>query len=95
MEEKQKYEEKRNNQKQNVLLILGVLAIIGIFGGLTYAFFNYTRTGTANNIRTGMIYFNTEEGNALTLTNVFPMTSTEARPTISFCLSEAFFFRRP
>ena len=46
-----------NNQKQNVLLVLGILAIIGVFGGLTYAFFNYTRTGSVNTLKTGRISF--------------------------------------
>ena len=53
------------------------ILLIALVGG-TYAFFNYTRTGAANTIRTGRIYFNTTQGEELTLTNVFPMKSSEA-----------------
>jgi hypothetical protein len=64
------------HRKQAV--ILSTLGVVMILFGVTYSFFNYTRTGSANNLRTGRIYFNTTHGDALNLTNVFPMTATEA-----------------
>ena len=64
--------------KQIRLSVIGfAILLIGLVG-VTYAFFNYTRTGAANNIRTGRIYFNTTSGDTLNLTNVFPMDSSEA-----------------
>ncbi len=59
-------------------LVIGAFALVMLLGGVTYAFFNYTRTGTANTIRTGRISFNTSQSNTLNLTNVFPMSSTQA-----------------
>ena len=54
------------------------LGLMLILVGITYSFFNYTRTGAINNLGTGRIYFNTEQSNTLSVTNLFPMTSTEA-----------------
>ena len=66
-----------NNKKQNLLLVLGILAIIGIFRGITYAFFNYTRTGSTNLLKTGRISFTTNQTNTINLTNVFPISSDQ------------------
>ena len=69
-----------NSSKQVLLTVIGVAILVIAVVGVTFAFFNYTRTGTANTIRTGRIYFNSVQPNngEITLTNVFPMTSTEA-----------------
>ena len=64
--------------KKQMYLVIGAFALVMLLGGVTYAFFNYTRTGTANTIRTGKISFNTSQSNTLNLTNVFPMSSTQA-----------------
>ena len=63
--------------KRQMFIIVGVFALILFLGTTTYAFFNYTRTGVANTIRTGRISFNTSQSNTLNLTNVFPMSSTD------------------
>ncbi len=65
------------NKKANVLMILGLFVLIGMIGGLTVAFFNYTRTGSANTITTGGVYFNTGQTNTINLTNVFPIASAD------------------
>ena len=66
------------DQKHAKLSIIGsAILLIGLVG-VSLAFFNYTKTGTANNLGTGRIYFNAEQGLALNLSNVFPMTSSEA-----------------
>ena len=62
--------------KYGFIIVSSILIVILI--GVTYAFFNYTRTGAANNVRVGNIYFSSNEGNAITLTNMFPMTQLEA-----------------
>ena len=73
-------EAKRSNKKQNLLLVLGLIAFIGLVGGVTYAFFNYTRTGAGNTIRVGRISFVTRQTKTISLTNLFPIdpTDTEA-----------------
>ena len=63
---------------QKYTLILCVIGLLLMLTGITYSFFNYTKTGAVNNVRTGNLYFSSTEGNALSLTNMFPMTSTEA-----------------
>ena len=67
--------------KKNLLLLLLVVGCIAIVGGVTYAFFNYSKTSTTNSeLVTGDIYFNfTNESNGITLTNAFPETVEEAR----------------
>ncbi len=66
------------NNKKQMLMIIGIFALILVLTAGTYAFFNYTRTGAINNLGTGRIYFNSTQGNTLNITNVFPMTSSEA-----------------
>ena len=62
-----------NNEikKQNILLILEIFVLVGMVGAVTYAFFNYTRTGDANTLRLGDITFNTSERGRINLSNAF------------------------
>ena len=64
--------------KKHMFLVIGAFAFVMFFGTVPYAFFNYTRTGSANTIRTGRIYFNTTQSGTLNITNLFPMSSTDA-----------------
>ena len=59
--------------KKQIYIAIGAFALVLLLGGATYAFFNYTRTGSANVIKTGRIYFNSEQGTAINLTNMFPI----------------------
>ena len=59
-------------------MIMSSVGLMLLTVGITYSFFNYTRTGEENSLRTGRIYFNTTEGVAINMTNVFPLTSEEA-----------------
>ena len=69
---------KENPQNKKVMLsIIGVAILVVLLVGITYAFFNYTRTGTQNIIKTGRIYFNSEQGTAMNLDNLFPIDTTE------------------
>ena len=70
-------EVKRSNKKQNLLLVLGLIAFIGLVGGVTYAFFNYTRTGAGNTIRVGRIAFISRQTETINLSNLFPIDPTE------------------
>ena len=67
--------------KKNLLLLLLVVGCIAIVGGVTYAFFNYSKTSTTSSeLVTGEVYFNFDnESNGITLTNAFPETVEEAR----------------
>ena len=73
MEEKNKIK-----QKQMVLMFIGIMILLVSITGITFAFFNYTKTGGANVIKTGNIEFNMTQGKTISLQNVFPITSTEA-----------------
>ena len=68
--------------KKQMYLVIGAFALVMLLGGVTYAFFNYTRTGTANTIRVGRIAFNTSQASgqdgAINLSNAFPITRTMA-----------------
>ena len=67
-----KKNEKRS--KRIVLSIIGIALVVGLTFGVTYAFFNYTRTGSNNVIETGTVLFDYEEGAALQLSNQFPIS---------------------
>ena len=71
-------DEQQKKNKKILLTIVGVAIVVVALVGVTYAFFNYTRTGGANTVRTGRILFNTEEGENINLTNVFPVASGQA-----------------
>ena len=64
--------------KKQMFTIIGVFTLVMLLGTVTYAFFNYTRTGSANTIRVGRIAFNSSQSGNINLTNAFPITSTEA-----------------
>ena len=46
-----------NNKQKSLLIVIGLIALIGILGGATFAFFNYTRTGASNILSVGRINF--------------------------------------
>ncbi len=66
------------SKKRKYLLITGPLILFIALIGVTYAFFNYTRTGANNTIRVGRISFNSSQNGVIDLTNVFPISSQEA-----------------
>ena len=74
MEEKNKVK-----QKQMILMFIGIAILLVSITGITFAFFNYTRTGGANIIKTGNIEFNFVQGKTINLQNVFPVTSEQAQ----------------
>lgn len=66
-----------NSSKQVLLSVIGVAILVVAVVGVSFAFFNYTRTGAANTVRTGQINFTSSQTN-LSLNNAFPVTSTVA-----------------
>ena len=62
--------------KKQMLIVIGVFTLVMLLGSVTYAFFNYTRTGSANTIKTGRIAFSAEQGEEVTLSDLFPISVT-------------------
>ena len=58
--------------KKQMLTIVGAFTLIIILGTVSYAFFNYTRTGANNNLSTGQIVFNTSNSLLIDVNNEFP-----------------------
>ena len=75
--DQQKLNDKQNKNRQVTLSIIGIAILIIGLVGITYAFFNYTRTGSSNVIKVGRISFNTVQGPSINLTNVFPIDSED------------------
>ncbi len=61
--------------KKQMLLVITIFTLLLTIGSVTYAFFNYTRTGAANTLKVGRIAFNSTQTN-IELENVFPTSST-------------------
>ena len=66
--------------KKQMFIVIGVFTLVLMLVTTTYAFFNYTRTGLANTIRTGRISFNHTQGSSINLTNMFPIDVSEGIP---------------
>ena len=59
------------SKKQMFLVIISFILVL-MLGTLSYAFFNYTRTGSSNNVRVGRVNFLSSQNNTINLTNIFP-----------------------
>ena len=66
--------------KKQMFIVIGAFLLVLMLSTVTYAFFNYTRTGSSNIIKVGRISFNTTQGNSINLTNVFPIDVTNGIP---------------
>ena len=64
-----------NSSKQILLSVIGVAILVVAVVGVSFAFFNYTRTGAANTIKTGTISFNTSNS-VINITNLFPIAKS-------------------
>ena len=69
----------QTNNKHGKLMIGAILfaILLIILVGVTYAFFNYTRTGAGNAIRVGRISFVSRQTDTINLTNLFPIDPTD------------------
>ena len=65
-------------KKNKMLIVLGILTLVITISGVTYAFFQYVKTGAVNTIKAGKIRFSFTEGNTIDLENLFPITRKEA-----------------
>ena len=66
--------------KKQMFIVVGVFTLMLMLVTTTYAFFNYTRTGSANTIKVGRISFKSTQGTAINLTNMFPIDASEGIP---------------
>ncbi len=55
-----------------MILVIVSFILVLVLGTFSYAFFNYTRTGSTNNIRVGRINFESSQNNTINLSDVFP-----------------------
>ncbi len=62
--------------KKQMFIVIGVFALVMLLSTVTYAFFNYTRTGVQNTIRVGRISFISRQTETISLTNLFPIDPT-------------------
>lgn len=69
---------KENDKKKVILSIVGVLVLIVMVVGVSFAFYNYSRTGGQNNLITsGNLLIKYEEGtNAISLTDQYPVSDS-------------------
>ena len=62
------------SRKQMFIVIISFILVM-VLGIVSYAFFNYIKTGNLNNITVGRISFTSTENNTINLSNVFPTDS--------------------
>ncbi len=65
------------NKVKKLTFSLIFIGIVSILFGVTYSFFNYTRTGGANNFSVGRINFISRQTETFNLTNMFPIDPEE------------------
>lgn len=64
-----------NSSKQILLSVIGVAILVVAVVGVSFAFFNYTRTGAENTVKTGTIVFETNY-TGISVTNLFPVSQS-------------------
>ena len=72
----------RNSSKQVLLSVIGIAILVVAVVGVSFAFFNYTRTGGANTVSTGQIAFTSSQTN-MAIDNVFPISGTPASDDVN------------
>jgi hypothetical protein len=60
-----------------LVTILLVLGLVSLTLGVTFTFFNYTRTGAQNTFGTGTINFNSNQDGTIELANLFPIATSD------------------
>lgn len=65
-----------NSSKQVLLSVIGVAILVVAVVGVSFAFFNYTRTGMPNTIKTGTILFESSQS-TINVNNLFPVESSQ------------------
>lgn len=65
-----------NSSKQILLSVIGVAILVVAVVGVSFAFFNYTRTGSVNTVKTGQIFFE-QTHSSVVLNDVFPVSASD------------------
>ena len=65
-----------NSSKQVLLSVIGVAILVVAVVGVSFAFFNYTRTGMPNTIKTGTIMFESTQS-TINVNNIFPVAASD------------------
>ena len=74
--------EQSDRSKKVLLSVIGVAILVVAVVGVSFAFFNYTRTGSPNQVGTGTIHFNSTQS-LNNVTNVFPISKATAQAATS------------
>ena len=61
------------NKYRNIVFVLIFMGMVSLLVGVTYSFFNYTKTGATNTISVGRINFITRQTESINLSNAFPI----------------------
>ena len=77
----------KDKKKELLLSVLGILSLVLITVGVTYAVFSYTKLGTTDNIvTTGTLKFlyteNSKGGTGISITDAFPISDQEGKNLI-------------
>ncbi len=75
------YQREINKERKIFFIVVPIILILALIG-ISLAFFNYTRTGSANTIKVGRIAFNTNQTKTINLSNVFPIDSSKVATDI-------------
>ena len=80
-------DKKNNKSKQILFSVLGILSILVITIGVTYAVFTYTKEGTTDNVvTTGTLKFlyteNNTNGNGISITEAEPISDTKGKELV-------------
>ena len=67
------YQINKIKKERKIFFIIVPLILLVALIGITFAFFNYTRTGSGNTIRVGRISFVSKNEQTITLNNLFPI----------------------
>ncbi len=70
------------NKYHKIIMCLLLIGITSILFGVTYSFFNYTKTGTENTVSVGRINFTTTENDNINLINAFPITKKDLQTDV-------------
>ena len=65
------------SSKKVLLSVVGIAVMIVLVTGITFSFFNYTRTGSSNVIKVGRISFISKNEQTINLSNLFPIDPEE------------------
>ncbi len=69
--------EQSNQSKRVLLSVIGVAILVVAVVGVSFAFFNYTRTGSVNTVKTGHIFFDSSN-TSFTIDDLFPIAAATA-----------------